>query len=113
MTKEELNKIVDEKGVKIKAIDITPYFYSMPCELPGDQFILNEMCCRRWSDNGDKIWWLLDTHNTFSAKPNDLVEVVPTDYHSAGNLERWEAEDAERMAKRPKTKDPSVSPGVR
>ena len=103
MTEEELDAIVKERGVMVKAINIRPYMYSLPCAIGSKDnltYILNEMCCRGWTKDG-RIDWLLDTHNFFFAKPGDMVEVVPVPEgrYNAEYYARVFADDVKRMNK--------------
>lgn len=103
MTEEELNAIVKERGVMVKAINIRPYMYSLPCAIgPKDKriFILNEMCCRGWTKDG-RIDWMLDTFNFFFAKPDEMVEIVPVPEgrYSKEYYDRVFADDVKRMNK--------------
>ncbi len=99
MTEEELDAIVKERGVMVKAINIRPYMYSLPCQMPGKHFILNEICWRKWSDDGNRITFGLDTHNYLFAKAGEMVEVVPVlkDRYNAEYYQRVFARDAETM----------------
>lgn len=99
MTEEELDAIVAERGVMVKGINIRFYMYSLPCLIGPERYpILNEMCCRDWHRDG-RISWLLDTHNFFFAKPDEMVQVVPVpeDRYTAEYYERVFANDSKKM----------------
>ncbi len=97
MTKDEMQEIVERKGVKVKAIDAKPYRFALPCLIgPEERPTLNMMCCRRMMSDG-KIGWLLDTHNCFSAAPDEELTLVPVDYIKTEEQRMRIDEDDEKM----------------
>ncbi len=109
MTKEEFEKRIKEEGVKVKAIDIKPYRYYLPCLMGEEERpMFNEICIRRWSEDGKKITFMLDSHNFLFAKPDELVEVVPIKKGQYSNefYERVDKRDAHDM-------DVTLSPKAR
>jgi hypothetical protein len=109
MTEEELLEIERAKGVMVKAINIRPYFYDLACMM-GDRGFLNTLCCRRWAEDRSKIWWLLDSHNTFSAKPDEMVLVVPNPNPPTGErLERLMKSDRQAMNRSRSGRTPKIS----
>lgn len=76
MTFADLQRLAEVFVVRIPARDIRPIIWGYPCFTAEGKFIINQIAIRRWSEDGKKIWFGLDTHNTFSAKPDDLVSVV-------------------------------------
>lgn len=77
----------------VKAIDVRPYRWGVWCTI-GDRptpFVnVIESC--RWSEDGRKIWWMLGTHNTQLAAPEEMVELVPIPRGE------WESEGASEEA---------------
>ena len=66
--------------VEIRACDVLPYHWALwctVCEHNGGRPFANEIVARRWSDDGKRIWFMLDTHNFFDADPDELLSLVP------------------------------------
>jgi hypothetical protein len=71
-------------GQKVRAIDVRPYQWAIWCTV-ADHFgpdgklkpFANEIEGRKWSDDGQSIWFMLGTHNFYNAKPDDVLELVP------------------------------------
>lgn len=63
--------------VHVAAHEIRPRIWGYPCFTHTGTFIVNEIACRRWSEDGTEILFGLDTHNAFVAAPDELVAVVP------------------------------------
>ena len=61
--------------VKIKARDVRPYKYALWCTVDGRE-IDNEIVVVKWSEDGEKIWMMLETHNFHSALPDEELELV-------------------------------------
>lgn len=97
--------MVEPTIVKKLAIDVTPNHHAIWCtseERP--QPFLNTIVRRKFSADYSRIHFMLDTHNFFSADPDELVDVVeqvPTMHQEL--LERLDAEDAKLMNWRPLT----------
>ena len=63
--------------VTMKAIDVRPYLYAVWCTVGDDpKPFANDLVHRKWSDDGEFIWWMLDSFNFVKHKPDDLVQVV-------------------------------------
>lgn len=62
--------------IKIKAIDIIPYKHALRCIINDAGPFDNTIIIKRWSSDGSKINFMLDSHNFFSAKPDDLVDFI-------------------------------------
>lgn len=62
----------------MKAINIIPYHYAQRCSFDdGETSFMNEVVGRRWSEDGTgKIWFMLESHNFFSAFPDEEVEFI-------------------------------------
>jgi len=68
--------------VKILARNVKPYFYALKCYINEDQDkpIYNQIVGIKWCRLGDNIlWFMLQTHNFFSAAPDDELELVEVD----------------------------------
>ena len=95
----------EEKPVVVqkKAIDLTPHFHALWCTVGGSEPMPVEIVLRSWSDSGELIQFMLDTHNFFSAEPDELVRVVEMQ-PSFGDDAYWKdllARDARVMSDRP------------
>lgn len=91
---------MEYKTVTLKAIDVRPYKYSIWCTIADSESFVNEIVYRKWSEDGEYIWWMLDTHNFAKHKPDEMVEVIeledkylPSDF---------EEEPQNFLSKRPK-----------
>ena len=90
----------DEKhpdAVKIKAIDVELYRYALWCTVGGSKPLLNDIVCRRWSEDGSEIVFMLETHNFMTALPDEELELVPV---NPGYVEHLKESKEEFMAKR-------------
>lgn len=66
--------------VKKRAVDVTPHLHGIYCTVGDSKPFVNEIVLRRWSEDGKKIWFMLNTHNFDCARPEeemDVVEIVP------------------------------------
>ncbi len=106
------NEAVPPTIVKVRAIDIKPYRYGVWCTIEDNpKPFVNEIVNRRWSEDGQHIWFMLDTHNFMKATPEEEVAVVETLTYKEGDygygyspefLANVDRQDAERMSVRPK-----------
>lgn len=89
--------------VKKRAIDVTPYEHGIWCSVGDSKPFVNEVCIRRWSEDGSKIAFMLETHNFIFADPDKEMDVVVIEkpYCSVKFMEDCLREDAERMKNRP------------
>jgi len=84
--------------VKKKAIDVTPHNHLLPCYIE-DVYHEVEIALRGWTDDGKRIRFMLETHNFFSAAPDEEVEVI--EYEPKYCVPDYQERDAKRMANRP------------
>lgn len=90
--------------VKKRAIDVTPCYHSIWCSVAGGAPFANPIVLRRWSDDGSKITFMLDSHNFLSAYPDEEIDVIECDkplYSDPKFLAECMARDAEKMKDRP------------
>ena len=91
--------------IQKRAIDVTPHTHALWCSVKGlnkDKPFANTIEYRDWGEDGSYISFWLDTHNGFSADPNEFMSVIEVDPGvSAVLLAEWLKTDADRMAKRP------------
>lgn len=89
--------------VKKRAIDVTPYEHGIWCSIMDGQPFVNTIVLRKWSEDGEKVVFMLDTHNFLMVPPNEEIEVVEKPepfYNPAAQLDALR-KDAERMKTRP------------
>ena len=87
---------------KVKAIDVKPYRWALWCVVDGGPPFANEIVHRVWTDSGRRIAFGLDSHNGFTADPDEELDLIPhcSPYMTAESLARIDARDAETMAGR-------------
>lgn len=90
--------------VRLKAIDIVPYRYGVWCAVEDGEPFANEVVVRSWAEDGEHIWFMLETHNTLKARADEEIEVVelpPDKYVTPERRAEREERDRRRMAMRP------------
>lgn len=90
----------DHEFVKVKAIDILPNHYALWCSVGGDPFP-NDIGERQWSDDGEFIYFILESLNTLRLRPDQeasLIKLNPSDEVKV----REEGRQAAFVASRPK-----------
>jgi len=87
---------------KVRAIDVRPYRWGIWCTV-GDnpKPFTNAIESRRWSDDGQTIWFMLGTHNYHNARPDEELTLVPMEESRYVDYSREEAEHAQFLAERP------------
>lgn len=86
---------------QVRAIDVKPYRWALWCSIKGGEPFANPIVYRRWSEDGERIIFALDSNNGYSAKPDDILELIPYENDWAeANWERLEERDATRMKHR-------------
>lgn len=83
---------------RIRAVDVQPYRWGQWSSVGGSTPFLNQIVSKRWSENGDRIWFMLDSHNFMSAEPDEVLELVPMKPHD-GFVDRESVDGF--IAKRP------------
>ena len=53
--------------VKVRAIDVRPYRYGLWCRIENDPPFTNPIVHGAWSDDGQSIWFGLDSFNFYKA----------------------------------------------
>ena len=96
-----MNKPDEPKQVKVRAIDVLPYHWGQWCSIDGGPPFVNDIVSRRWSDDGEHIYFMLDSHNFLKAVPDEELELVPLEPKPAEWLTRALERDKAMMAKRP------------
>lgn len=60
---------------KMRAIDIMPYRTAIWCSVAGGPPFWNEFVAKCWSADGERIWFMLESHNFDSFLPSEEVEI--------------------------------------
>ena len=62
-----------------------------------------DICHAKWSEDGEHIWFMLETHNFYKARPDDDVDVITFEPHKyyADQREHLEAQHRVFLASRP------------
>jgi hypothetical protein len=79
----------------VRAIDVRPYRWGVWCSIEGGEPFVNVIESRKWSDDGQGIWFCLGSHNFLSAKPAEklkLVLVDPSKWAPVDNQEEFLAQ---------------------
>lgn len=63
---------------RIKAIDVKDYHWALWCTVGGGPPHENPIVAARWTDDG-RLSFMLDSHNFFSADPDEELELVRQD----------------------------------
>ena len=88
--------------IQKRAIDVTPHNHALWCSVGGVAPFANTIEYREWGEDGKEIFFGLDTHNGFSAEPDELMAVVEEQPDvSPELLAEWIKTDADKMAQRP------------
>lgn len=109
----QTDEVIPPEQILVRGIDVLPHHYGIWCTVgDGTKAFANEIVNRRWSEDGSKIWVMLDTHNFDSFDPDEMVRVVPLDPKDYGEAIRakWDQEAADFLSKRPKKKEPPMTP---
>lgn len=67
----------DPKTVKVKARDVVPYLYGDWSSVADGEPFANQIVRIRWSEDGEHLWFGLDSHNFMKARPDEVLELVP------------------------------------
>lgn len=103
------DEIIPPEQVEVRALDAKPHHWAVWCTVgEGKKPFANTIVARKWSEDGEKIWFMLDTHNFMSAHPDEMLSLVREDSSDWGGPElraKWEQEAAEFEGKRPARHD--------
>lgn len=75
----------DPTFVSVRARDVKPYHYAIWCSIEGGQPFANAICHVRWSEDGHFLWFGLDSHNSYKADPDEVLELI-----DLAGVESWE-----------------------
>jgi hypothetical protein len=105
---------LEPEQVELRALDIVPYEAAIWCTVGGGKPFANTIEHRSWLDDGQHIWFLLGTHNTYKAAPDDMVRVVlkpRRDYMGAKKPGDPLYDNEAFLAKRPRPQAPCAHCG--
>lgn len=66
----------DPEIIEVRGIDVIPYEYGLWCSIGSGEPFVNEIVGRRWTDDGQRISAMLESHNFTSFVPDEMVRVV-------------------------------------
>lgn len=89
--------------IQVRAIDVKPNHYGIWCSIAGRKPFINPIVLRRWSEDGQQISFMLDSHNFQFCKWDEMMDVVPYEMYPKNKklLAECDARDAEDMKHRP------------
>lgn len=86
-----------------RALDVTPYVHGIWCSVQDGKPFVNTIVLRKWSEDGEKVVFMLDSHNFLTAGPDEEIEVVEKadPFYNHDFQVECLRKDAERMKTRP------------
>lgn len=94
----------------VRAIDIVPYHAALWCSIGDGEPFANEIVGHKWADDGsDTIWFMLDSHNCFSARAEEMVECIVVGTRSSLPVKIAEEQIAKHSAFVARRPNPKVS----
>ena len=98
---------LEPKIERVRAIDVRPYHWGIWCTVGGQPNpFTNPIVSARRSEDGKKLWFMLESHNFQDAAPEEILDLVPL-VPPGHMINRIESDHAELIAKRPKGPTPS------
>ncbi len=61
---------------EVRARDVVPYTWGIWCSIEGSAPFVNEIVAARWSEDGEHIWFMLESHNFEKATPAQAMRLV-------------------------------------
>lgn len=74
---------------KVRARDVKPYHYGIWCTVGGGQPFNNVICGVRWSDDGARLWFNLESYNSYDVDPDEEIELIPLTHHLKERYSSW------------------------
>jgi hypothetical protein len=62
---------------QIIARDVVPYEWALWCRVAGGEAFANHIVGKRPSECGEYLWFMLDSHNFWKVKPDDVLALIP------------------------------------
>lgn len=84
--------------VKIKVLDVAPYRHGVYCTVGDGAPIVNDIVVKDWSEDGESVVFMLETHNFLFCPPDGEMDVVVL----GGGVPRLDRDDSDFLSKRPK-----------
>ena len=72
-----MNTETEPESVTLKARDLKPYHYGLWSSIEGGKPFSNTICSIRWSEDGEHLWFMLESHNFYKVAPDEDIEVIP------------------------------------
>ena len=66
-------------AVPVRVRDIRPYHWGQWCTVNGGEPFVNRLLSARWSEDGEHLWFMLDSRNFLKAGADEVVDLVPMD----------------------------------
>lgn len=91
------------KTTMVLARDVVPYAWALWSDVEGSMPFENEIVGVRWSEDGQYLWFMLDSGNFLKADPDDLMDLVPyrSKYRTDETVERDVVEHARVIVSQP------------
>lgn len=61
----------------VQARDVQPYRWAQWCRIEDSEPFANDIVGVRPSDDGEHLWFMLETFNFLKAKPDDVLYLIP------------------------------------
>lgn len=108
MEHEETNEPVLQR---VKARDVVPYEWAVWCTVEGrPRPFANTIEHVKWTEDGQRLSFMLGTHNFYSAAPDDELELVPCTPFGSSELQASVREEhAHTIANRPRPTVPCAA----
>ena len=85
-----------------KALDVLPNYNGIWCSIADGDLFVNTIVSRRWSKDGRKITFMLDTHNFYFSSWDEEIQVVEITPDVSENTKKmWAESDDRTMGPRP------------
>lgn len=61
---------------RMKVLDVLPYRYGVYCSIEDGKPFVNDIVGRQWSEDGEKVIFMLESHNFLFEPPDGELDVV-------------------------------------
>ena len=69
--------MTEPEFVKVLARDVVPYLYGVWSSVAGGEPFANQIVHMMWTEDGEHLWFGLESHNMVKARPDEVLELVP------------------------------------
>lgn len=94
---------------RVRARDVVPHCWGLWSSVMDDKPFVNPICHVKWSEDGSRLWFMLESFNFYSATPDQMLDLVPIQPGKYIDMAAVRAEHADVIKARPQ---PSQPPGV-